>query len=41
MDDPVLPDGVARSALLDLYFNQVVQPVLPMLVSPQEASLHT
>ncbi|BGP04151.1 Zn(2)-C6 fungal-type domain-containing protein [Rhodotorula toruloides] len=31
MEDPALPDGVARSALLDLYFNQVVQPVLPML----------
>lgn len=31
-DDPALPDGIARSALLDLYFNQVVQPVLPMLV---------
>lgn len=27
-----IPDGATRSALLDLYFNQVVQPSFPMLV---------
>ncbi|GAA5988586.1 hypothetical protein JCM10908_003629 [Rhodotorula pacifica] len=30
-DEVFIPDGATRSALLDLYFNQVVQPSFPML----------
>lgn len=36
-----IPEGPARSALLDLYFNQVVQPSLPMLVSNRLSLIST